>query len=944
MGFGSIVEEFEQESSCEKEKDFTISKEELEAKSIAHYHIALKYQRADKVEEAIHEYLKLVSSCYIELDNDDENFIFSSKLKYLCLKNIGELYLKISQKEMALKFFIEALQVDSSKFELHSTVGKLALNMKNYHLARHSYEQAYEINPENLFCAKKYISILFIQENYELCLQILILLLEKNSNFLFGYVLLGELLTKLPNLKVLLTVHQTKIYQQFLKNKISSKKSKEILLPLYEERNLLIKNATQKFEDISKSSKITFLKPFKLYSWKEVGLQLLDLHNCLFSSNVTDRNNEALSKPTLFTQPIDFSDIKKDDESGKINEMEANLNAMENNLSFTSLKTYGSGLKSPKVEISDGDIVIKDENMEEQNIEEDMNFVKATNETKCKSDEEQSGKIKNLEGIDNSDVQVTAASKDIAMLDVCKDAERSKVSKSKESGKKPCKRKCDFSMLDDDFKRRSKRVKNSVLSSLNPENELNSIMKLLPLCFQKDFHDLCKQEERAATNNSTHSITSQANHSLEKSNEEYFCEDEQTKVRAFLKDMQAKKVDLVDMLLAYLVQLHSHYFLEWPAGLIDIFVRLYECLRSHFSLNIHLSGHFPDEMRRQFINVCLIYLELSVNENCKNCIKIDNFSDADFFQKMNNRSDCGLTVFEDLNYLTRLAQNSSDEVLESSFVVRVHWLNFLIYQRQTDVSLDYLQFLIQNLEATPDKVLKLPNCLGNRVISLEKATQLMTKLKKTLHVEDIFRMYNDGEYTEVIDIIKEVLTTKQKVTIDLSSEENREQMSILLNCYLAKKEHGSCLMWTIKCLSGYISHLLDPQLNSMQATGSPAQTHPLTFLYKLLNYIDVCMQACPTALAEISFETLQLLVASVCKMLEVVFEITTDANALICSLPCEHVIDLWVLLYRVLKWHYGTHMQVQKREVLNEEEDDNDDEVPGFMKILIKGHNYLARL
>lgn len=954
MGFGSIVEEVEPKSHFEKKQEFIISKEELEAKSISRYHAALSYQKAGQIEEAIHEHLKLVSSCLIELDKDEDNFMFSSKLKYLCLKNIGELYLQISNKEMALKFFIEALQVDNSKIEMHSTVGKLAIDLKNYHLARHSYEMAFEINPENLFCAKKYVSILFIQENYELCLQILILLLEKNNQFQFGYVLLGEVLNKVSYLKVWLTTNQTKIYRLFLKNKIPSDKSKLILKQLYEERNEAVKYTKEKLNESLKSSKISFLKPFKLYSWKELGIQLIELHNHIFSSS---QNNSEIEKPTILTQYIDFSDLPDEDvidkESQKIEIDDKNV---INDVSFTFIKNIPSELKLTNVESNLSNIIFNEndihdhcqtENKEICEMITDENEMKPdTNIKSNESSDPNKTKISEEEmsnnGAGRSENQIKST--EASVNDILKDSRNPKSNKKSASEDVKKKRKCSFMMLDDDFKRRSKRVKNSLLTSLNPENELNSIMKLLPVCFQKDFSDLCKETQTISSNTISQVLTGSVNHSIDQENEEFFCENEAIKVKSFLKNMKDKKTNLVDLIMEYLNELECLYHLKWPTKLTSIYISCYECLRSHFSLNIHLSGKFPDEMRKQFVKICLIYLELITNEHFKKLSKKNIETKSSAIEEMSSRSDSGNTFFEDLNYLTKLSQNSSEDDFDNDFVIRMYWLNFLIFQDQIDDCLVYLQSLIHILQSTPDQILRFHNCSENKVISLNKATQIMVKLKKRFHIEDVFRIYNDGDYDEVIDILSEVLIFKEGSSMDLSVEENREQLCIMLNCYMAKKDHKMCMLWTIKSLSFYVTLLLDTELTSNQPQNDNTdQYNPLTFLYKIFNYIDVCMQSSKNILAEVSFEHLQLLIASICKLLEVIFEITTDSNGLISNIPCEKVIDLWMHLYSLLKWQYCNQAHADKMESTVEDVEDEDDEVPGFLKILIKGHDYLAR-
>ena len=909
MGFGAIVEESASGSNLKKDQEFSITKEELEAEAITCYHVALKHHKVGNVNEAIHEYLSLVTSCYIDLENGDENFAFSSKLKYLCLKNIGELYQQTSNKEMALKFFLEALQVDNSKFEIHSMIGKLALELKNYHLARHSYEMAFEINPENLFCAKKYISILFIQENYELCFQILLTILEKNTNFLYGYVLLKELFEISPNLKTWFITHQTKIYQIFSKIKIPVTKSKDILDQLKNERNEAIKISKKKLKESLISPKTLFQKPFELFSWKELGINLLDLHHYLYSADRDDPDN---SKPTCFTHPIDFVSLNLEEIHKKCSEEQKESSAKPDKVE--------SHCETPSVD-KDGDVEMQPK-------------METTEKCEAKVDE----KPMSEEKVENTEVQTVSSSEE-GNGDASKNEKKNNQSKklcqmNEEVKKKACKRKGDLSMLEDDFKRRSKRVKNSLLASLSSENELNSIMKLLPLCFQKDFNDLCEQRRRSVSDDAAFS-EAEEKEAIESIEKDYFTDDEKLNVINFLKEMKEIKSNIVDTILAYLVRIEKYFSIKWPESLKNIYMGLYNCLRTHFDLNIHLNGDFDDEMRKQFISVCLVHLELSVDQNIKDAN--NNYKDDMLGCFTRNVQDSTL-FFEDFYYLTRLAENASSSDFQNEFRIRVHWLNYLINQRKLDTSLECLFSIKSLFNESSNKSVLLPNCVESSEISLEKVMYLINKSEKKMHIEDVFKMYSKGKYNEVIDIIKEVLLQNEDNHIDFTHEENREQISIMINCYIALKEHKSCLEWSVKCFSMYINQLMDPLFKTPLSV-NPSQ-HPLDFFYKILNYINVCMKASDTILSEISFEHLRLLVACVCKLLEVVFEITQDCNGFIMEISCEYVIDLWILLYQLLTWHYCKHLMPQ--EMQNIDAEDNDD-VPSFLMVLITGHDYLAR-
>jgi calcineurin-binding protein cabin-1 len=109
--------------------------------------LSLKHE--GKSDLALNLFLELLDTQVLNeiTENNKDNKLFS--VKYNCYRNIGFIYEEKQDLKSALKFLVEAIDLDDTDVYTQYKIGKLALKLENLHLAKIAFEKCLHRNPNH---------------------------------------------------------------------------------------------------------------------------------------------------------------------------------------------------------------------------------------------------------------------------------------------------------------------------------------------------------------------------------------------------------------------------------------------------------------------------------------------------------------------------------------------------------------------------------------------------------------------------------------------------------------------------------------------------------------------------------------------------------------------------------------------------------------------------
>ncbi|KAK8728594.1 hypothetical protein OTU49_009037, partial [Cherax quadricarinatus] len=173
-----------------EEEDIGPTREALEAEATKSYNEAIRYLAHENLEEAHKHFCQVLQNPYIEKACWSEGVKPGGTLpqdlalRYSCLKNLGNLASKQGKDDEAAKYYLEAVQVDSSEVILWQRLGATAIKLKDFELALVAFQEGLNVNPKHWPCLDQLLSVLFILEMYMDCLGLVISALARDPGYI----------------------------------------------------------------------------------------------------------------------------------------------------------------------------------------------------------------------------------------------------------------------------------------------------------------------------------------------------------------------------------------------------------------------------------------------------------------------------------------------------------------------------------------------------------------------------------------------------------------------------------------------------------------------------------------------------------------------------------------------------------------------------------------
>lgn len=89
----------------------------------------------------------LETQVLIEIAENKESKLFS--VKYNCYRNVGLIYESKGEFQQALKYLVEAIELDDNDVFTQNKIGKLALKLENFALSKLAFEKCLVKNPNH---------------------------------------------------------------------------------------------------------------------------------------------------------------------------------------------------------------------------------------------------------------------------------------------------------------------------------------------------------------------------------------------------------------------------------------------------------------------------------------------------------------------------------------------------------------------------------------------------------------------------------------------------------------------------------------------------------------------------------------------------------------------------------------------------------------------------
>ncbi|GAB0096771.1 calcineurin-binding protein cabin-1-like [Sergentomyia squamirostris] len=126
-----------------------VTREAEETIAVSEYMRALGLKQKGSVDVALKLLLELLETqviCEVSPDNKNDK-LFS--VKFNCFRNIGFIYEEKGDKGKAVKYLVDAFELDSTDVYTAICLGKLALSMDNVDLARIAFLKVLDVNPNH---------------------------------------------------------------------------------------------------------------------------------------------------------------------------------------------------------------------------------------------------------------------------------------------------------------------------------------------------------------------------------------------------------------------------------------------------------------------------------------------------------------------------------------------------------------------------------------------------------------------------------------------------------------------------------------------------------------------------------------------------------------------------------------------------------------------------
>ncbi|POI34268.1 hypothetical protein CIB84_001980, partial [Bambusicola thoracicus] len=869
----------------------TQTKEAQEAEAFALYHKALDLQKHDRFEEsakAYHELLEIRLLREAVLSGDEKEGLKHPglMLKYSTYKNLAQLAAQRDDLETAMEFYLEAVMLDSTDVNLWYKIGRVAIKLIRLPLARHAFEEGLRCNPDHWPCLDNLITILYTLSDYPTCLYFICKALEKDCLYSKGLVLKEKIFEEQPLLRKDSLRMFLKCDMSIHNVNVSTAETGRIIdeaLELRKKRQALLVQ--------EREPDLKLIQPIPFFTWKCLGEALLAMYHHL---TTCDPPRPSLGKR------IDLSEYRDPVQ----------------HLVLSPTSTPVSVIQPTPV--STTAVVTMPEPV--------LAYTPVT---------------PNFPSHSQNSLEPGSTVGDISAGD---------------KSKKGVKRRRITEDSGETAKRRSARVRNTKCKKEEKVDFQELLVKFLPSRLRK----LDPEEEEDPFNN--YEVQSE----IKEENFQHvgphrmsfdsttFMESEKQDVHEFLLD-NLNNGGILELMMRYLKVISQKFLVKWPPGLSEVVLSIYTSWRKHStSLPNPLLRDSSNQHIKDMMLMSLSCMELQLDQwlvakgknstvSPRNCPAVS----------VNGKFGSDLPGIHFLGDLLQLSFASSQRDLFEEgwmeFVTRVYWLKarFLALQGDMEQALENYDICTEMLQSATTMqrkagddsniVIRLPNLHVDSVVSLEEIDKNLKSLERCQSLEEIQRLYEAGDYTAVVHLLRPTLCFSGRVKhleFVTSIPERPAQLLLLQDSLLKLKDYKQCFECSEVALN-------EASQQMMNMTAASAKEEWVATVTQLLIGIDSSLSSDNSILKESSVTS--SLVRLTTNLIQII-----DCSMAVQEEPKEPYVSSvlpWIILHRIIQHEEDAFRSLCCQQQQNQGEGVNPDTpmLPSSLMLLNTAHEYLGR-
>lgn len=792
-------------------------------------------------------------------------------LKYVALKNLGAIYVRRGENREAVAAYLDATEIDSTDVTLWHKIGRLALTLYLYPLARIAFEEGLRCSSQHWPCLSSLMTVLYVLNDHLGCLQCAARALRLDPGYVKALAFREAVFRENPALKGC----QDSVFKgcdPSVFSRVVSKEEAETVLG--EARDLI-----EKRRALYTPGKLPILplrKKLGEMTWVALGRAMLELYDFIATAS-HDSQVSLACKVDLLKSESDGKTVAESTDTKKESPADSLQQASGN---------------------SSGDLVICINPPSDPTSQAEL--PEGQPQTECV--EPQPAQTTDLGSLAE---QLTVVTQECITPEE-NGGLRMALGGSRRGGKR---KRLSLEHLDPSLKRRSARVRNTLRKTQENVNYQELLTQFLPSSLAYEGKD---DREDSIPNfsdlNSDHTYGMTPNSSLQEDADKAVCDTESVEkteaedVQRFVNEHKDRH-NLMDLMENYLWELSSREGLLWPDRLCDVFVDVYKSLRSHIQRPSIFAGQEEAANILRHAMSTLLYCELMMDK------VVVAKAQAQPSPSISPRSPGNQLGPEfpsaqfgcDLEFLAQMSVREG--VFEEKwipFVLRSFWAEarFLMLSGEMESAVQVLENVLCRIdqETSPDgRPLKveITNCKMNGVISRELVQEQLESLQRCQSLEEVHRLFELGRFKVVADLLiqtfKKPASRSRKLHAKTNIPERHAQLILLQESLWNLKDYSGCLVWGEASLNEALNQYLSASTAALKCDWSNTIVIVLADIHRCIKQ-DMGLLSC------LENPKLTRMAHNIIKLINVQMDVSDSSNEM--AVP---TVLSWNILYYILK-------------------------------------------
>ncbi|CAN7999066.1 unnamed protein product [Ixodes hexagonus] len=901
-----------------------VTREAQEEEAFGLYRKALGQVQKENFSDALSTFKELLSLPFVQkarpAASDDGRGPLppALMLKYVALKNLGSIHVQLGDTRSAVEAYLDAVEIDPSDVTVWFKMGKLALTLHLYPLARISFEEGLKCSPKHWLCLNNLLTVLYVLNDYQTCLHYTAKALKLDPGYTKALALRDVIYKEHPALKD----------NEFFKDcdpSVFTHSASETEAAEVVREALALREKRRELYTPGKLPVLPLRKKMREFTWAELGQALLDLYT--YVASVRDDSQVSLACRV---------DLSKNEAKGK---------SLLDTVDVVKKESPADSLQQTSGGNSTGDLVICINPPSDPTSQGETEMPQA--------EQNDPGMLQPME-LGGLTEQLTVITREPTTAED-NSISRTALSGSRRGGKR---KRLSLEHLDPSLKRRSARVRNTLRKTQESVNYQELLTPFLPSSLMSDGKD---DREDSIPNcsdlNSDHTYGMTPNNSLQDDNAKAVCDSdsiekmESESVQEFINEHK-DKFDLMDLMYDYLHELSIRNHLLWPAPLRSIFVHVYDNLRSHIQRpSIFADEDEAESIRRHGLST-LVYCELVMDK-----IVVAKAKASPSISPRSPGNQLGpdfpsVQFAADLEFLGQMSvRQGVFKELWLSFALRSFWAEarFQMLSGEMEAAVQTLEDILRYIdqESKPDKELikaEIVNCKMNSTITREIVQEQLESLQRCQSLEEVHRLFEQGRFQVVADLLiqtfKKPASKGRKLHAKANIPERHAQLILLQESLWNLKDYQSCLKWGEASLNEALSEFLSATTTGLRSDWSNT-------IVIVLSDIHRCIKQENGLLGCLDSTKLTRMAHNIIKLINVQMDVGDS-----CVEMAVPTVLPWNILYYILKYEEDKIQSLAARSD-NKDEPENRARVdgnvdmsgamPSSLMLLFTAHEYLGR-